>query len=137
VGQRGHFTGILRARFWDRAWCSKRPCALTLSMGIYVTPTSSPILHGVYVTRRGLGHEFPPGHGYHSLEEDGMDKKTLYETSTKMESAGVDPAYVLGWQSGFLHNPKLEEQRVTEAYDAGYNDGLAGKTDGYSAWAKQ
>jgi hypothetical protein len=54
-----------------------------------------------------------------------------------MESAGVDPAYVLGWQSGFLHNPKLEEQRVTEAYDAGYNDGLEGKTDGYSAWTKQ
>jgi hypothetical protein len=71
------------------------------------------------------------------LEEDGMDKKTLYETSTKMESAGVDPAYVLGWQSGYLHNPKLEEQRVTDAYDAGYNDGLAGKIDGYSAWAKQ
>lgn len=66
-----------------------------------------------------------------------MDKKTLYETSTKMESAGVDDAYVLGWQSGYLHNPKLEEQRVTEAYDAGYNDGLAGKTDGYSDWAKQ
>lgn len=66
-----------------------------------------------------------------------MDKKTYYEASTKMESAGVDPAYVLGWQSGFLHNPKLEEQRVTEAYDAGYNDGLEGKTDGYSSWTRQ
>ena len=66
-----------------------------------------------------------------------MDKKTLYEKSTKMESAGVDTDNVLGCQIGFLQNPKLEEQRVTEAYDAGYNDGLEGKTDGYSAWTKQ
>ncbi|AGA34357.1 hypothetical protein TVNIR_2719 [Thioalkalivibrio nitratireducens DSM 14787] len=66
-----------------------------------------------------------------------MDKKTYYETSTKMESAGVNPAYVLGWQSGVLHNPKLEEQRVDDAYDAGYNDGLEGKTDGYTAWLQQ
>lgn len=66
-----------------------------------------------------------------------MDKKTYYDTTVKMESVGVDPAYVLGWQTGFLHNPKLEEQRITEAYDAGYNDGKEGKTDGYSNWTKQ
>ncbi|WP_026186069.1 Alvin_2107 family globule sulfur oxidation protein [Thioalkalivibrio thiocyanodenitrificans] len=66
-----------------------------------------------------------------------MDNKTYYETTTKMESVGVDEAYILGWQTGFLHNPKLEEQRVTEAYEAGYNDGREGKTDGYNNWTKQ
>jgi hypothetical protein len=66
-----------------------------------------------------------------------MDNKTYYETTTKMESVGVDEAYILGWQSGFLHNPKLEEQRVTEAYEAGYKDGREGKTDGYNSWTKQ
>jgi hypothetical protein len=66
-----------------------------------------------------------------------MDKKTYFETSKTMETLGVDPAYVLGWQSGFLHNPKLEEQRVTDAYDAGFTDGTEGKTDGYSNWIRQ
>lgn len=66
-----------------------------------------------------------------------MDKKTYYETTTRMESLAVDPDYVLGWQSGFLHNPKLEEQRVTDAYDAGYTDGQEGRTDGYGSWARQ
>ncbi len=60
-----------------------------------------------------------------------------YETIDKMEKSGVDPEYVNGWASGFLHNPKREEQRVTEAYDAGYSDGAGQKTDGYKAWAKK
>lgn len=64
-----------------------------------------------------------------------MDK-TYYETSKKMEEAGVDPEYILGWQSGYLHMPKREEQRITEAWEAGYRDGLEGKTDGYEAWVK-
>ena len=34
----------------------------------------------------------------------------------KMESAGVDPEYLLGWQGGYLGHPEREEQRVTEAY---------------------
>lgn len=64
-----------------------------------------------------------------------MDK-TYYETSKKMEEAGVDPEYILGWQSGYLHHPKREEQRITEAWEAGYKDGYEGKTDGYEAWIK-
>lgn len=60
--------------------------------------------------------------------------KTYYETIDKMEKAGVDKEYINGWACGFLHNPKREEQRVTEAYEAGYNDGTESKTDGFSSW---
>lgn len=64
-----------------------------------------------------------------------MDK-TLHDTSRKMEEAGTDSDYVIGWQSGYLHNPRREEQRAGEAYTAGYDDGLSGRTDGYSSWAR-
>jgi hypothetical protein len=53
-----------------------------------------------------------------------------------MEQAGVDPEYIQGWQGGYLHNQEREEQRVNDAYSAGFEDGKARKTDGYSAWAK-
>lgn len=66
-----------------------------------------------------------------------MDKKTYYDTSVQMEKQGVDPGYILGWQTGFLHIPKLEEQRVTDAYEAGFNHGMEGVTDGFTSWAKQ
>ncbi|MGM0553994.1 MAG: Alvin_2107 family globule sulfur oxidation protein [Pseudomonadota bacterium] len=66
-----------------------------------------------------------------------MDKQTYYEATKKMESLGVDPDYIIGWQTGFLHSPKLEDQRVTPPYEAGYNDGLEGKTDGHGSWARQ
>ncbi|MDA8363861.1 MAG: hypothetical protein M0Z84_08615 [Gammaproteobacteria bacterium] len=59
-----------------------------------------------------------------------------YETITKMEKTGVDQEYVNGWACGYLHNPKREEQRVNDAYEAGYSDGIAQKTDGFSAWKK-
>ena len=52
-----------------------------------------------------------------------------YETITKLEEMGADPEYVNGWASGFLHNPQREEQRVTEAYSAGYDDGSNKNTD--------
>lgn len=61
--------------------------------------------------------------------------KAYYETVNAMEKKGVNKEYINGWASGYLHNPKREEQRVTEAYEAGYSDGHAGKTDGYSSWA--
>ena len=60
-----------------------------------------------------------------------------YDTLTKMEKTGVDKDYVNGWACGYLHNPKREEQRANEAYDAGYNDGVAQKTDGFKAWVKK
>jgi hypothetical protein len=35
-----------------------------------------------------------------------------------------------------LKNPKREEQRLTEAYEAGYTDGEEKTTDNFSNWAK-
>ena len=58
------------------------------------------------------------------------------ETTVKMEEKGVDTDYIIGWQGGYLGHPEREEQRVTEAYTAGYQDGQAKKTDGYEAWVK-
>jgi len=62
---------------------------------------------------------------------------TYYETVTKLEKMGADVEYVQGWMGGFLHNPKREEQRLNDAYNTGYDDGHAGKTDGFTAFAKK
>ena len=59
------------------------------------------------------------------------------DTITAMEKKGINAEYVNGWACGFLHNPKREEQRLNEAYDAGYKDGFDQKTDGFGNWAKK
>jgi hypothetical protein len=59
-----------------------------------------------------------------------------YDAVTKMEEMGVDEEYIQGWQAGFLQNPKREEQRVTEAYEAGYGDGEEKNLDNLGNWAK-
>jgi hypothetical protein len=61
-----------------------------------------------------------------------MDQ-AYYDTVTKMEKDGIDPEYMDGWMSGYLHNPLREEQRITETYQAGYDDGLEKKTDNMAA----
>lgn len=63
--------------------------------------------------------------------------QTYYEAVTKMEKEGVDPEYVNGWQCGYLLNPKREEQRLNEAYEAGYEDGTNKDTGNYSNWVKK
>jgi hypothetical protein len=60
-----------------------------------------------------------------------------YETVDRMQKQGVDPEYINGWASGFLHNPKREEQRVNEAYEAGYAHGMEKNTDGFEAWIRK
>ncbi len=50
---------------------------------------------------------------------------TYYETIDKLEKMGVNREYIQGWTGGYLDNPKREEQRVTEAYEVGYEDGTA------------
>ena len=65
-----------------------------------------------------------------------QDLKIYHDHVDAMEKAGVDPEYVQGWQGGFLVNPKREEQRVTEAYDAGFNDGTERNMDNYKKFAK-
>lgn len=62
--------------------------------------------------------------------------QAYYDAVVAMEKAGVDAEYIQGWQGGYLINPEREEQRVTEAYEAGYEDGKEHKKDGYSAWVK-
>ena len=57
-----------------------------------------------------------------------------YETIDRMQKKGVDAEYIIGWASGYLHNPKREEQRINAAYTAGYADGWDKKTDGYAAF---
>lgn len=59
-----------------------------------------------------------------------------YDAVTKMEQLGVDDEYIQGWQCGFLQNPKREEQRLTEAYEAGYTDGEGKNTDNFGEWVK-
>jgi hypothetical protein len=53
-----------------------------------------------------------------------------------MEQMGADPDYILGWQGGYLGHPKREEQRITEAYEAGYVDGQERSTDNFDKWVK-
>lgn len=65
-----------------------------------------------------------------------MDK-TYYDTVDKLEKAGVDREYINGWACGWLHNPKREEQRLTDAYNAGYEDGYAKNTDHMNDWIKK
>ena len=53
---------------------------------------------------------------------------------SKMEEMNVQPEYLLGWQGGYLGHPLREEQRVTEAYQAGYDDGREKSTDNFADW---
>jgi len=59
-----------------------------------------------------------------------------YDAVTKMEEMGVNPEYVQGWQGGYVLNPEREEQRINEAYSAGYEDGKAKTQDNFGNWTK-
>lgn len=65
-----------------------------------------------------------------------MDQ-AYHETVGKLQKAGVDREYVDGWVGGYLHNPKREEQRITEGYTAGYEDGTNRNTDHMKDWVKK
>jgi hypothetical protein len=58
-----------------------------------------------------------------------------YETISKLEEDNISRQYILGWASGYLGNPKIEEQRMTEGWEAGYDDGQAKTTDNAANWA--
>ncbi len=58
------------------------------------------------------------------------------EAITKMESAGINSEYILGWQGGYLGHPKREEQRVTDAYIAGFEDGQEKNDSNFDKWKK-
>ncbi|RKZ76820.1 MAG: hypothetical protein DRR19_28390 [Candidatus Parabeggiatoa sp. nov. 1] len=61
---------------------------------------------------------------------------TYYDTVSQLEKMPADREYVLGWMGGYLGNPMREEQRVTEAYEAGRTDGGNGNTDSAQKWVK-
>ena len=56
------------------------------------------------------------------------------DATTQMEEKNVQTEYILGWQGGFLGHPQREEQRLTEAYEAGYTDGSAKSTENFDNW---
>ncbi len=63
--------------------------------------------------------------------------KEYYDAIDKMENAGAERDYIVGWASGYLHNPQREEQRVTDAYSAGYNDGKEKNAGNFNNWLKK
>jgi hypothetical protein len=56
------------------------------------------------------------------------------DATTQMETLKVQNEYILGWQGGFLGHPKREEQRLTDAYNAGYDDGTSKSVDNIKDW---
>ncbi len=64
-----------------------------------------------------------------------MDQ-TYRDAVAQMEEMKVQSEYVLGWQGGYLGHPLREEQRLTEAYEAGYEDGQAKTTDNFPNWVE-
>ena len=62
-----------------------------------------------------------------------MDK-FYYETIDNLEKMNIEREYIQGWIGGYLGNPVREEQRVTEAYTAGYTDGQNKETTQADAW---
>ncbi len=55
---------------------------------------------------------------------------------TQMEEMKLQQEYILGWQGGFLGHPQREEQRLTEAYEAGYADGNEKSTANFANWVE-
>ena len=43
---------------------------------------------------------------------------------------------MIGWQEGYQGSPKVEEQRLTDDYEAGYEDGSNKKTDSADKFKK-
>jgi hypothetical protein len=67
-------------------------------------------------------------------EAERVMQKEYYDTVDKLERMGVQPEYIQGWVGGYLGNPKREEQRLTDAYNAGYEDGCSKTTAHADAW---
>ena len=52
-----------------------------------------------------------------------------HTTISQLEAQNVAADYILGWASGYLGNPEIEEQRMTDGWRAGYDDGKEKNTD--------
>lgn len=58
-----------------------------------------------------------------------------YDAVDQMQKLKVDRNYMLGWIGGYMSNPKVEEQRLSESYEAGYTDGESKDTANFEKWA--
>ena len=56
------------------------------------------------------------------------------DATTEMETRQGQPEYILGWQGGYLGHPLREEQRLSDAYEAGYQDGGNKTTENFGNW---
>ena len=65
-----------------------------------------------------------------------MDANFYYEAVDRMQKSNVDPEYLQGWIGGYMGNPPREEQRVTPAYEAGYEAGRNKDTEDLTNWSK-
>ena len=65
-----------------------------------------------------------------------MDYQLYHRTIVEMEKKNVDREYIQGWIGGFMGNPKREEQRLSEAYEKGYQDGESRNTSSYEDWVQ-
>jgi hypothetical protein len=69
-----------------------------------------------------------------SHREGTVDYELYHKTIVEMEKKHVSAEYIQGWIGGFMGNPKREKQRVTEAYDTGFEDGVSKNTSNYKKW---
>ena len=46
-----------------------------------------------------------------------------FKKVSELEKMGVSDDYIIGWQTGYQNSPKIEEQNLSDAYEAGYEDG--------------
>ena len=46
-----------------------------------------------------------------------------FDKVTELEKMDASDQYILEWQEGYQGAPEVEEQRLTDAYNAGYEDG--------------
>lgn len=60
-----------------------------------------------------------------------------YKTIDELQTMDVDQEYIQGWAGGYLGNPKREEQRLTDAYNAGYEDGQSKNTSNAGSWKRK
>lgn len=60
--------------------------------------------------------------------------KQYYETIDKLEKMNIHREYIQGWIGGYLGNPMREQQRVSEAYTVGYEDGKNKQIENANAW---
>ena len=46
-----------------------------------------------------------------------------FKKVSELEKMGVSDDYIIGWQTGYQNSPKIEEQNLSDSYEAGYEDG--------------